>query len=144
MLIRSQIGCVRLLVDVAEGIVPVEIGRILVPGSGSRSSSGATASAASGCVVAVVEVVHIAVVALDLIVDIVVGAAARVECAGIFIALATIARKKVLPRVTAEIVPVVVGAHPRQDLIVQCLGSCLLLLRSDTVAVQVATVVQIV
>lgn len=103
MLIRSQIGCVRLLVDVVEGIVPVEIGRIFVSGSSSRSSSGATASAASGCVVAVVEVVYIAVVALDLIVDIVVGAAARVECAGIFIALATIARKKVLPRVTLVI-----------------------------------------
>lgn len=103
MQIRSQIGCVRLLVNVAERIVPVEIGRILVPGSSSRSSSGATASTASGCVVAVVEVVNIAVVALDLIVDIVVGAAARVECAGVFVALATIARKKILSRVTLVI-----------------------------------------
>lgn len=79
-----------------------------------------------------------------MIVNIVVGTTARVERTRIFVAFATIARKKILPRVTSEVVPIVVCAHPRQDLIVQRLGSCLLLLRGHAVAVQIATVVQIV
>lgn len=80
------------MVDVVEGIVPVEIVRVLVPGTGARRSTCATTCSASGCIIAVVEIVHIAVVALDLIVDIVVGTASRAERTGIFVALATIAR----------------------------------------------------
>lgn len=49
--------------------------RVLVPGTAARCCTCATTRSASGCIIAVVEIVHIAVVALDLIVDIVVGTA---------------------------------------------------------------------
>lgn len=109
--------------------------RVLVSGTGCRSSSRATSCSASECVIAVVEIVDIAVVALDLIVDIVVGAAARAKRTGIFVALTTIARQEILSRVTSEVVPIVVGAHSRQHLIVQRLCRRLLLLRGDIVTV---------
>lgn len=107
-----------MLINVAEGIVPIEIVRVLVSSSGSRCSSRGTICGARRCIITIIKIVHIAIIALNLIVDIVVGAATRAERTGIFIAFATIARKKVLPRVTSEVVPVVVGAHPRQHLIV--------------------------
>lgn len=93
-------------------------------GAGGDASTTATAT---GCVIAVVvEVVHVAIVSLDLIVDVVVGTAVRTECAGIFVALATVARQEVLSRVASEVVPVVVGTNPRQHLIVQRLSLLLL------------------
>lgn len=107
---------------------------------GAGRAASATSSAAAGCVVAViVEIIHVAIVSLDLIVDIVVGTSVRTECAGIFVAFAAVARQEVLSRVTSEVVPVVVGTNSRQDLIVQRLGLLLL-----GIAVQIATVVQIV
>lgn len=104
---------------------------------GAHGTSAGT-SATAGGVIAVIEVVHVAVVALDLIVDVVVGTAVRSECAGLFVALATIARQEVLSRVASEVVPIVVGTNPRQDLIVQRLGLLL------GIAVQIAAVVQII
>lgn len=66
---------------------------------GTRGAASTTATA-TGCIIAVVvEVVHVAVVSLDLIVDVVVGTNVRTECAGIFVALATVTRQEVLPRV---------------------------------------------
>lgn len=118
--------------------------RVLASSTGCRSRGRATTCGASGSVIAVVEIVDIAVVALDLIVDVVVGAAARAKRTGIFVALATIARQEILSRVTSEVVPIVVGAHSRQHLIVQRLCRRLLLLRGDIVAIQIAAVVQIV
>lgn len=104
------------------------------------SGAGCPTTTATRCVIAVVvEVVHIAIVSLDLVVDVVVGTAVCTECAGVFVAFATVARQKVLSRVASEVVPVVVGTDPRQHLIVQRL--CLLL---GIAAVQIAVVVQIV
>lgn len=107
--VRSQIGGGILLVDVAEGIVAVKIVRIF----GARGAASSTTTA-TGCVIAVVvEVVHVAIVSLDLVVDVVVGTTVRSKCAGIFVALATVARQQVLSRIASEIVPVVVGTNSR-------------------------------
>lgn len=136
--VRSQIGGCILLVDVTERVVPVQVVRVFGAGG---ATSATTIATAAGCVVAVVvEVVHVAIVSLDLIVDVVVGTTVRTECAGIFVALATVARQEVLSRVASEVVPVVVGTNPRQNLIVQRLSLLLLL----GVAVQIAAIVQIV
>lgn len=136
--VRSQIGRCILLVDVTERVVPVQVVRVFGAGG---AASATTIATAAGCVVAViVEVVHVAIVSLDLIVDVVVGTTVRTECAGIFVALATVARQEVLSRVASEVVPVVVGANPRQNLVVQRLSLLLLL----GVAVQIAAIVQIV
>lgn len=85
-------------VDIAERVIPAKVRWIFVIASGRSGSSGGTIASGSNtgscCIIAgaIVEIVDVAIVSLDLVIN-VVGAASRTERARVFIALTTVARQ---------------------------------------------------
>lgn len=147
MEIRTQVARV-LLIDVAKRIVPIKVWRILV------ATISATASSTAATRIVVV-IHHVTIVSLDLVVDIV-GTTSRTTAGGstsdtaasaskrtrVLVAFAAVARQQILSRVASKVIPIVVGSHSGQHLIIKRLR--LLLLRSSITAVQIATIVEIV